>query len=507
MQAIDHHAIKELGIPGILLMENAGRSIVELMKKTIPELNEKKVLVVAGKGNNGGDGFVIARHLHNIGVSVSVWLIGKRSQLKGDAKTNSIIAFNQKIPIFEINEKNFNSKNHSLSHSNVVVDAIFGTGLTKRVSGFYEKIIKKINSSKKFVVSVDIPSGIDSDSGELIGPCIKSNLTAALAFPKRSHLLYPAAEQMGKIEILDISIPQNIEISNFKSVNLIESSDIKPLFPSRAPNTHKGSYGHVLVVGGSRGKGGAAGMTGLAALRIGAGLVTLAIPESCYSSLEFNPLETMSISLPETKSGSISLKAMDILLKEIQNKEALAIGPGLSTHEEVIKCIDTFLPQVPCPIILDADGLNSLAKIPKLLERINVPTILTPHLREFSRIVGKPLKNIIKNRFNEATEFAQHNGVIIILKGANSIVALPNGELLINPTGNPGLAKAGSGDILTGMIAGLTAQKFSPKDASMAGVYLHGLAGDFYKQNFNENTLIASDLLQFLPKVINSLNA
>ncbi len=505
MQAIDHHAINDFGIPGILLMENAGRGIVDLMKKTIPNLNKKKVLVVAGKGNNGGDGFVIARHLNNMGVSVSVWLIGKRSQLKGDAKINSDIAHKQKIPILEISEKNSTSKNHYLSHSNIIVDAVFGTGLTKRISGLHEKIIKRINAAKKFVVSVDIPSGIDSDSGGLIGPCIKSNLTAALAYPKRSHLLFPAAEQMGKIEILDISIPQNIEVTHSESVHLIESSDITPLFPARSPNTHKGSYGHVLVVGGSKGKGGAAAMTGLAALRMGAGLVTLAVPESCFSSLEFNPLETMSVSLPETKSGCISFKAIDILINQIQDKDALAIGPGLSTQKEAVKCIDEFLPQVPCPIVLDADGLNCLAKIPNILKKITVPTILTPHPKEFSRIVGKPLNKIMENRLNEATEYAQNMGVTLILKGANSIIAFSNGELLINPTGNPGLAKAGSGDILTGMIAGLTAQKFSPKNASMAGVYLHGLAGDLYKQNFNDTTLIASDLLHLLPEVLSDI--
>ncbi|WP_042252413.1 NAD(P)H-hydrate epimerase, partial [Nitrospina gracilis] len=295
MQAADRTAIERFKIPGLILMENAGRNVVDLMFTRIPDLADKKVAVLAGKGNNGGDGFVIARHLHQSGVGVRVLLAGKVGDLKGDARTNADIAIAIGIPVAEMNERNLNSQNHSLRHSHILVDALFGTGLSKPAGGLYAKLIQKINAAKKYVVAVDFPSGIDADSGQVNGPCVQANLTAALALFKRSHLLYPAAEMMGEIVQFDIGIPrQAVEEQNI-TVELVEETDIASLLPKRRRNTHKGTYGHALVIGGSRGKGGAAGLTSLAALRAGAGLVTLAIPESCNAALEFHPLEAMTL--------------------------------------------------------------------------------------------------------------------------------------------------------------------------------------------------------------------
>jgi len=502
MQAIDQSAIRKFGIPGLVLMENAGRGVVHLMRRHIPELQNKKVTVVAGKGNNGGDGFVIARHLFHENVDVQILLAGKRSQLKDDARTNANIAFKLGIPIAELTEKNLNAQNHSLRHTQVIVDALFGTGLTRPASGLTAQLIEKINSAQKFVVAVDIPSGFDSNSGRKIGPCVSANLTAALALFKRSHLLFPAAENMGNVYCVDIGIPQSAIDMQKVVVELLEDADIRSLFPQRARNAHKGTYGHTLVMGGSKGKGGAAGLAAMAALRIGSGLVTLAMPESCNASLEFCPLEAMSLALPETKSGSISSKAVDRLLENLKGKSALAIGPGMSTDRSTLDFMEAVLPQVTCPVVIDADGLNGLAQRPQGLKRKKSDWILTPHPKEMSRLTGLATQDIVDNRIDSALEFAKKKKVTLLLKGARTIIASPEGTVAINPTGNPGMATGGSGDVLTGMIAGLLSQGLSPRDATCAGAYLHGLAGDIYAERNSQTSLIAGDLYRTLPEAL-----
>jgi ADP-dependent NAD(P)H-hydrate dehydratase / NAD(P)H-hydrate epimerase len=507
MQAIDHTAIKKFGIPGLVLMENAGLAAASLIHENVPDLLEKKVLIVCGKGNNGGDGFVIARHLFIDGVQVNIFLLGKRQQLKSDARINADIAFKMGIPIHEITDKNLNAQNHLLRHCHIVVDALFGTGLSKPAGGLYEKVIKKINASKKYVFAVDIPSGVDSDSGHLIGPHIKANVTAALALLKRSHLLFPAAESMGEVQILDISIPHEAVEKQGIPVAWLELEDIQSLIPKRPTNTHKGEYGHTLVVAGSKGKGGAAGLTGLAALRAGAGLVTLAVPESCHQALEFNPLETMAVALPETKTGCVSTKAIDIILENLKGKNALAIGPGLSTDKETVQLLEALLPQVECPLVIDADGINALGKSGKLIDQIRAETVLTPHPKEMSRLSGWSVQDILNQRIERAGEFAQEHDVTLLLKGARTVVAFADGTVLINPTGNPGMATAGSGDILTGLIAGLISQGLSVPSATSVGAFIHGMAGDIYVEANHEIPLIASDLLDKVPEAIKRILA
>lgn len=502
MQAIDRAAIEKFGIPGLVLMENAGLAAASLIHENIPDLLEKKVVIVCGKGNNGGDGFVIARHLFIDGVQVDILLLGKRQQLKSDARTNADIAFKMGIPIHEITDKNLNAQNHLLRHCHVIVDALFGTGLSKPAGGLYEKVIKKVNASRKYVFSVDIPSGVDSDSGHLIGPHIKANVTAALALLKRSHLLFPAAESMGEVQILDISIPQQAVEKQNIPVAWLEVNDIQSLIPHRHSNTHKGDYGHTLVLAGSRGKGGAAGLTGLAALRAGAGRVTLAVPESCHQALEFNPLETMAVALSETKSGCIATKAIDAILEYLKGKNALAIGPGLSTDKETIQLLETLLPEIECPLVIDADGINVLGKSGKLIDQIRAETVLTPHPREMSRLSGWSVQDILNQRIERAGEYAQEHNVTLLLKGARTAVAFADGTVLINPTGNPGMATAGSGDVLTGLIAGLISQGLSVPSATSAGAFIHGMAGDIYVEANHEMTLTASDLLDKVPEAI-----
>jgi NAD(P)H-hydrate epimerase len=502
MQAIDRTAIEKFGIPGLVLMENAGLAAASLLHENIPDLAEKKVLIVCGKGNNGGDGFVIARHLFIDGVQVNILLLGKRQQLKSDARINADIAFKMGIPIHEVTDKNLSTQSHLFRHCHIIVDALFGTGLSKPAGGLYEKVIKKINSAKKYVFAVDIPSGVDSDTGHLIGPHIKATVTGALALLKRSHLLFPAADSMGEVQILDISIPHEAIEKQYIPVSWLEFNDMQSLTPQRQANTHKGEYGHTLVLAGSKGKGGAAGLTGLAALRAGAGLVTLAVPESCHLALEFNPLETMTVSLPETKSGCISTKAIDTILESLKGKNSLAVGPGLSTDKETVQLLEAFLPQVECPMVIDADGINALGKSGKLIDQIHAETVLTPHPKEMSRLSGWSVQDILSQRIERASEYAQDHNVTLLLKGARTVMAFADGRVLINPTGNPGMATAGSGDVLTGLIAGLISQGLSAPSATSTAAFIHGMAGDIYVEANHEVPLIASDLLDKIPEAV-----
>jgi hydroxyethylthiazole kinase-like uncharacterized protein yjeF len=501
MQAIDRCSIEEYGIPGMILMENAGRESVETLKRKFPELASQKIVIFAGRGNNGGDGFVMARHLLNMGGNVWVLLLGKITELKTDAKINAEIAQKIGVEINEINADNFQSFDHRLRHSDLVIDAIFGTGLSKPATGFYAEVFEKINSLQKFVVAVDIPSGVDSDSGCLIGPHVEANLTLALAQLKRSHATSPTAGVMGNIERIDIGIPQKAIASQSLKVEMVEPQDITSLFPKRSDHSHKGDYGHVLVVAGSKGKGGAAGLTALGALRAGCGLVTLALPESCQRAVEFNPLEVMTVALPETTNGTLSACAKDLLLEQLKGKSAMAMGPGISTDPETVQLLKEFLPSVKIPLVIDADAVNCLAQFGDLKSLKLHDAILTPHPKEMSRISGLSVAEIQANRIESASRFAKENELTLILKGARTLIAFPDGSVSVNPTGNPGMATAGSGDVLTGVIAGLIAQGLEPRSAAIAGVYLHGLAGDIYAhEKGSEISLVAGDLLNNLPK-------
>ncbi|MFQ5672695.1 MAG: NAD(P)H-hydrate dehydratase [Nitrospinales bacterium] len=506
MQAIDRFTIEDCGIPGLALMENAGIRVADMVWARFAGQGGAslpgKVLVFAGKGNNGGDGFVVARHLFNRGADVQVFLLGKRAGLKQDAKTNADSAFRIGVPIKEINEKTLKSCDHPLRHCRIVIDAIFGTGLTSAVGGLYEKVIKKINSAGKYVVSIDMPSGIESDGGGIIGPHVAADLTVALGLMKRSHLLFPAAEAMGEVRVADIGLPARAVDRQPVGVYLVEEADIRRCFPKRPADSHKGHYGHVLVIGGSRGKGGAAGLAAVAALRAGAGLVSLALPENCHRSLEFNPLEVMSIPLPETAGGAIDCSAGEIILKHCRGKTAVVIGPGISTGKETVQLLEEVLPRIECPLVVDADGLNGIALSKGLISRLPPHTVLTPHPKEMARICGKETREILQNRIEAAREPATKNLLCVVLKGARTLIAVPDGTVYVNPTGNPGMATAGSGDVLAGLVAGLAAQGLDPKSACISAVYLHGLAGDMFAAESSQTSLIAGDLLRCLPEAM-----
>ncbi len=498
MQAIDRQAIDGFGIPGITLMENAGVGIVQELQRRFPDLSRKKIFIFCGKGNNGGDGFVVARHLFNLGSEVRILLAGKLSELNGDAGINAISAHKIGIQVDELNPDHLNRHDHKLRHCDIIIDAVFGTGLNKPVAGFMEKVIDKINQFEKFVVSVDINSGVDSESGQLMGPHVKSDLTLALACWKQSHLLHPSAGVMKETRLIDIGIPEKARVKQNIRVYQCEEEDIKSYFQKRNPNSHKGDYGHVLVLAGSRGKEGAAGLTALAVLRSGAGLCTLALPASCQKAV--HPMEVMTAPLPETANGTLSLQAKEPILDLLKDKSALAIGPGITTDPETVALIGEILPLIQCPLVLDADALNAISSHKDWLEKLKPETVLTPHPKEMSRLTGMSTQEIQRNRVATAAQFATEHSLTLVLKGSPTLIALADGSVTINPTGNAGMATGGSGDVLTGIIAGLMAQGLAPCSASIAGSYIHGQAGDHFAETESQTTLIAGDLLRCLPE-------
>ncbi len=503
MREIDRKAIEDYGIPGTILMENAGIQTIIALDEKFRDLSQKRVAVFAGKGNNGGDGAVVARHLFAKKVKIEIFLFAKKDDTSPDAKINLNIAMNMGIPIHEVeNFDQLKKFENQLIHSHIFIDALLGTGITPPVKGILQYAIPFLNSLQKFTLAVDIPSGLSSDNGNVEGEVFKADMTVTFCRPKRCHFLFPAAGLVGALKVADISIPDEIVNSENIKVHSIVQKNIDFLLKERKPASHKGTYGHLLVIGGSIGKGGAAAMAALSALRIGTGLVTLAVPRSVNAAIEMNPLEVMSIPLPETKEGYIDIAAKGKLLESKNGKSSVLIGPGISTQQETIELLLAIIPEIKVPLVIDADGLNCLVEHLDVLKKVKGPVIITPHPGEMSRLTGNSVKEIQADRIGIAQKFAADNNVIVVLKGAGTVVALPDGEAFINTTGNPGMATAGTGDVLAGMAAGLLAQKVTPPDASKAAVYLHGLAGDRVSQKKGQVSLIASDLIEVIPSIL-----
>lgn len=501
IRELDRRAIEDLGIPGVVLMENAGTRVVRVMLERYPDLKKRRVLIVCGKGNNGGDGFVVARHLFNRGVEVRVTLLAEKHHLKGDAKLNFDIATKMNIPIVEItSNEQLPAFRNLLPQADILVDAILGTGLSDAVKGLYRHIIESINKSNKPTIAVDIPSGLSADTGVVYGSCIQADVTVTFAIPKRGLILYPAADYVGDLEVVDIGIPRYLVEDSEIKVHVLEAADMQRSFRNRPPNTHKGTYGHVLVIAGSPGKAGAALMAGRSALRTGSGLVTLAIPKNLRVHLEIPTLEVMTASLPETVKGTVSIDAYDEIMKLTHDKRVLALGPGLSTHPSTVELVYRLIRTVEIPMVIDADGINAVALNSEVLLEAKAPIVLTPHPGEMARLVpNNPIQN---NRIPVARETAQKYNVYIALKGARTIIASPDGNVFVNPTGNPGMATAGSGDVLTGIIAGLISQNVIPIEATKTGVFLHGFAGDMVAEEKGDYGTIAGDILEAIPYAI-----
>ncbi len=492
MREIDRKTIEEVGIPAGVLMERAGSAVAARIREFF---TRRKVIVLAGSGNNGGDGVVAARELFNSGWNVKVLLIGKKEKLSPDCRNQLNIARKIGLPM------QFRTKITSADlHSALVVDALLGTGLNKDVKGAAAEAIAFLTDSESPVVSVDIPSGISSDTGQVMGSAVKADYTVTFGLPKRGHLLYPGAECAGKLFVDDIGFPEGLLTSDEVKVEIVEKRIISLLVPERPRYSHKGDYGHVLIVAGSRGKTGAALMAARACLRAGSGLVTIGVPESLLDLFQSRVTEEMTLPLPDNGDGSLSSKAADLILNFLSGKaDVLAIGPGIGVTRETQKIMKEIIQSSRSPLVIDADGINSIADI-SVFEKAQAPAVITPHPGEMARLIRSRRSDIERDRISTALSVSRETGADLILKGVPTVVAEPGGRAFVNSTGNPGMATAGTGDVLTGIVASFIGQGLNPVDASVAGVYMHGLAGDVAASEKGEHSLIASDIIEALPE-------
>jgi NAD(P)H-hydrate epimerase len=508
MQELDRKSIEVFRIPGIVLMENAGRGLAEVITSTFPDIRRKKIAIISGKGNNGGDGFVIARHLLNQGIPVKVFLLTDPKSLRGDAESNFNIFQRMKGEVIPVpSSKDYQKIKKSLEYFDLLIDGIFGTGLDAEVRGYYREVIEHLNSLQKPIVSIDIPSGLDANTGKPLGTAIRASLTVTFGLPKVGHLISPGSDYVGTLKVIDIGIPKRLVEEEKIQTHLLEYEEIRRwLSIPRRPNTHKGDYGHLLVIAGSVGKTGAAAMACEAALRMGAGLVTLAIPKSLNPIMEVKLTEVMTEPLPETPKQTLSLRAFNAILRLCENKKAVIIGPGIGTYKETLSLVLKLIKTLDLPIILDADGLTSLATQPKTLLATKQPIILTPHPGEMARLMRSTIKEVQEDRIGVSRNFSQSHHLYLVLKGHRTLIATPKGEVFVNPTGNPGLASGGTGDVLTGMIGGLICQGFDILPSLQTSVYLHGLAGDGVTQELGEKSLVATDLIKKLPSLLQGMS-
>jgi hydroxyethylthiazole kinase-like uncharacterized protein yjeF len=504
MQHLDHKAIEIYGIPGVVLMENAGRGAAEVILKTFPGLERNSVAVVAGKGNNGGDGFVIARYLLNAGVSVKVFLLTDPKVLQGDAQINYQIFLRMKGEVLPVpSYKDFQNVKRHLEKCGLLIDGIFGTGLDAEVRGYYREVIDHLNTLHKPVVAIDIPSGLDANTGKPFGVAIRATLTLTFGLPKVGLLIPPGTDYVGDLKIIDISLPRKlIEEENVKTHLLEKEEILKGLASPRRLDSHKGDYGHVLVLAGSVGKTGAAAMACEAALRMGAGLVTLGIPKSLNAIMEVKLTEVMTEPLPETPKQTLSLKAFNAIVRLCEDKKAIIIGPGIGTFKETQALVLKLIKVLNLPIILDADGITALSTQIKTFTPTQGPLILTPHPGEMGRLTGLTSKQVLDDRMGISRIFSQAHQTYLVLKGYRTLIVTPQGEIFINPTGNPGMASGGTGDVLTGMIGGLICQGFGILPSLQMAVFLHGLAGDRVSAEKGERSLVATDLIDRIPAIL-----
>ncbi len=485
--------------------------MAEALFRDYPELASRPVLILCGKGNNGGDGFVVARHLKKAGLTPGVILFADPEELTGDAATNYQAAGEAGIQVVSITRVSaLNGLSPFLEAGPLIVDSLLGTGIRGGVRGVLADVVKMINGSGCKIVSVDLPSGLDADSLEVAGEPVRAAGTYTLCRPKLPLASGPTDAFAGEWTVIDIGVPDESVAHVGPDLEWLDETVAAGLLPSRLPESHKGTYGHLLAVTGSRGKGGAAVLVGRAALRSGVGLCTLAVPESMQMEVASEQAELMTEPLAETGSGTISTDAVDTILALAGSMDALALGPGLGSPEEIRETVAAVVSGSDLPLVIDADGLNALSAVKnglKILEGRKAVTVLTPHPKEAARLLGQEVREIQADRLNACRKLAKATGSVVVLKGHRTVIAGPDGTVSFNSTGNPGMATAGTGDVLTGIIGALLAGGCDPFDAARLGTYLHGLAGDLAASETGMDSLIASDLLNRLPGAIRRLRA
>lgn len=505
MRTLDRRAIDEVGVPGVVLMENAGRAVFQYLVDRFGPMRGRRFHVLCGTGNNGGDGFVVARYLCLAGAQAHVTVVGDREKIRGDARVH-----------FDLMTRIGIEPEPLGAAGCIKVDALLGTGIEGAPREEYAEAIRWINSDSQPTISVDIPSGVSSDTGRTPGEAVRATATVTFGYPKLGMFLAPGADLVGELMVSDIGFPWHV--LNLRSpYNWLRPEEMKPL-PARPRTAHKGMFGHVLVVGGSVGMSGAATMTARAALRTGGGLVTVATPASAQPLVAAKLDEAMTLPLPE-KNGALCEASFDPVREMAERCDVVCLGPGATREPEAQRVIARLLHELDRPVVLDADGLNALAAFPDSVRGRTAPTVLTPHPGECARLLGLDTEAVQADRIGAVREAAARYRSVVVLKGARSLIAdgrcPPNQKAMdpaqisicINTTGNPGMATGGSGDSLTGIIGALIGQQLDAGDAAGLGVYLHGRAGDLAAEAQGETALIAGDIIEMLPQAIQELEA
>lgn len=507
MGEIDKYSIEKLGIPGMLLMENAAFQVVKHIAAYF-EKNPgllKTVVLVAGKGNNAGDVFAVARHLLVKSYNPVIYCLFEKACLMGDARLNFDIAERLGADIRYFGEaSDINELINELQKAQAVIDGIFGTGFRGQVKGYLANVINAINQNSKYTLSVDIASGIEAATGKVAGSCIKADKTVTFELPKIGQLLYPGVSYTGELAVESISMPRESVETVQVNTYLTEPQTIKAVIPERGVEFNKGSCGKVAVVTGSRGMAGSGCLASKASLRTGSGLVYIGAPESMTGIYQSVVPEAVGIGLMEC-NGVLARNSIGGILGLLKKCDVAAIGPGLSSDECIYHIIDSVAESVDIPVVLDADALNALAKDTGVFGKFKKEVVITPHPGEMARLTGMNTEEIQENRLEVVRKYSRLWGVTLVLKGARTLIADSRGTVYINPTGNAGMATAGSGDSLTGIIASLIGQGAGAFEAAVAGVYLHGLAGDIAAGQKGQHGLTAMDIVESIPAAIKSI--
>ena len=508
MREADRRTIQDIGLASLVLMENAGRQVVAAIESLYPDLGERRVAIVCGKGNNGGDGFVVARTLQQRGVDVSVFVIGKVTEIKGDARVNLEILGRIGQTVVEVaDETAWELHGSEITGHDLIIDALFGTGLSAPLTGFYETVVADINAGGVPIVAIDMPSGMSADTSDLIGDAIDATVTVALGAPKLPLVLPPAESKSGEVVIADIGIPADVfDQLEGPRIELLTRDRMRPLIPPRAVDAHKGDFGHVVVVAGSVGKAGAAVLCAHGALRSGAGLVTVASPRSCQPTIAAHGIEYMTEALDETPDGTVHFSAASAVMAI--DADVIVAGPGLGRGEGVTTFVRELLDKYDGPLVLDADALNAFADEPSLLVgREGRDLIITPHPGEMARLVGCSVEDLQADRIGMATDFAKRHHLYVVLKGYRTLVVTPDEKVFVNPTGCAGMATGGTGDVLAGMLGAWLGQLLDAEAACRLAVYLHGSAGELADADNGEVSMTAGDLVDHIGDAILELTA
>ncbi|MFH1963859.1 MAG: NAD(P)H-hydrate dehydratase [bacterium] len=508
MQEIDQATSERYGLSGAILMENAGIQVFLAIKEYLQQIDAERIAVLCGGGNNGGDGFVIARHLFNHGARVKIYLFVPEENVSGDALINLKAARQFGVPVQIVtSEDELNAVTPELKHTGLIVDALLGTGLSGEVRGLFAHVIDTINTIDIPVVAVDIPSGLDANTGMSLKSTVRAAMTVTFGLPKLGLVIPPGIEYTGRLIVADISLAPSLLNQDSIKINLLTMKDAADHIPYRPVDAHKGSCGKVFVLAGSMGMTGAAALCSEAAMRIGAGLITLGIPESLNHIMEVKLSEVMTLPLPQTSLSAFSQQGYEKIMSFCEDMNVAALGPGIGRNENTGELIRRLILHLKTTMVIDADALFAIASQPEVLKRKNAPAVITPHPGEMAHLLGCTTEDVINNRIDIAQRFAEEHETTVVLKGAQTIIADPEGNVWINPTGNQGMATAGCGDVLTGMISGLIAQGLSVPEAARLGVFLHGLAGDIKAEEKGTLSLIASDVLDGISGAVKRMTA